>query len=182
MKRAEREVVLPPALTTTTFVQKGHVMAKANRTVPALSRQQVELFWSHIDRSESDKCWPWLKFLDKMGYGQCSINGTCFYSHRVSFTLVNGPIPDGLCVLHKCDNPKCNNPGHLFLGTRTDNSKDKMAKGRHRCGRKLNVEKVLKIRESYSRGGVTQDGLAAEHGVCQAVIWKIVRRKSWIHV
>jgi len=95
----------------------------------------VDRFWSKFKRPKG-KCWNWLASLDTSGYGlireshgsrNCS---TTHKAHRLSWMLFNGPIPDGLYVLHKCDNPKCVNPGHLFLGTALDNAQDRDKKGR----------------------------------------------------
>lgn len=91
-------------------------------------------FWSQVDRSAGpDGCWPWIsKARHVWGYGCISVNGQMIGAHRVAWELAHGPIPDGLWVLHHCDNPPCCNPGprHLFLGTTQDNSKDRVEKGR----------------------------------------------------
>lgn len=94
-----------------------------------------ERFWSKVDKQGSTECWPWTASVVKnLGYGQFGMGGTMMRSHRVAWELSNGPIPAGMFVLHKCDNPPCCNPQHLFLGTQTDNMQDALAKGRHGHG------------------------------------------------
>lgn len=90
-----------------------------------------ERFWSKVDRSGD--CWMWTASRNASGYGRFggSNSGGSYLAHRMCWELHNGPIPDGLCVLHRCDNPACVNPAHLWLGTRDDNNKDKTAKGRN---------------------------------------------------
>lgn len=80
-------------------------------------------------------CWNWVKASFKGGYGRISISGKICAAHRVSYTLSHGEIGEDLCVLHKCDNPRCINPDHLFVGTQMENMLDKCKKGRHRNGR-----------------------------------------------
>ena len=91
----------------------------------------MERFWNKVMKIvETDECWEWIAFKNKDGYGLFGYNGKNQKAHRVSWQLHNGPIPDGLCVLHKCDNPSCVNPNHLFLGTNADNIKDRVNKNR----------------------------------------------------
>jgi HNH endonuclease len=80
-------------------------------------------------------CLEWMKGHDKFGYGFIHHNGGYMRTHRFIWELINGPIPEGMCVCHTCDNPPCCNIEHLFLGTNADNTADKMAKGRHSNGR-----------------------------------------------
>jgi hypothetical protein len=111
-------------------------------------------------------------------------------AHRVAYELANGPIPEGLNVLHNCpggDNPACVNPEHLFLGTLGDNNTDRDTKGRSAKGTdlpnaKLNETRVRAIRTRYEAGGITQRQLAEEHRVHEAVICNVVNRKTWKHV
>ncbi len=106
-------------------------------------------------------------------------------AHRLSYTLNVGPIPDGQCVLHRCDNPPCVNPTHLFLGTRADNNADREAKGRgvpspgERNGRaKLNPEKLAMIHRMRAEGA-TQQAIADVVGVSQVQVGKVLRGKAW---
>src|SRR5687767_4720826 len=92
------------------------------------SRPLSERFWEKVRKT--DGCWLWTASRNAKGYGQIMYQRRPIHAHRVSWQLANGPIPDGLCVLHRCDNPQCVNPGHLFLGTIVDNNRDMFAKGR----------------------------------------------------
>jgi hypothetical protein len=93
-----------------------------------------ERFWCHVDKRGPDDCWNW-KASRVKGYGQIRISETeVIRAHRVAWEYTRGPIPDGLFACHKCDNPSCCNPSHLFLGTAQDNADDKVAKGRQAKG------------------------------------------------
>lgn len=84
--------------------------------------------WVH----RTDYCWEWIGLKNETGYGTLTVRQQRWLAHRLSWTLHRGPIPNGLCVLHKCDFPPCVNPDHLFLGTRTDNHADMIRKGRNK--------------------------------------------------
>ncbi len=89
----------------------------------------AERFWSKVVRGEG--CWIWAASVDDHGYGRFGIGRLRIEpAHRVAWMVANGPIPDGLSVLHRCDNPPCVRPDHLFLGTQRDNMRDMIAKGR----------------------------------------------------
>ena len=94
----------------------------------------ADRFWKWVNKTE--KCWLWTGRTNKTkpgtGAGQFRIVGrkNPILAHRFSWELVNGPVPDGMCVCHKCDVPYCVRPDHLFLGTQSDNSKDMWSKGR----------------------------------------------------
>ena len=111
------------------------------------------------------------------GYGRRRYKGRMTLAHRVAWMESRGDIPDGLCVLHKCDNPPCINPDHLFLGTHNDNMYDMARKERHgNC--KLTREQVAEIRKRYAEGGINQYQLADMYGVHQSKISDIVNYKA----
>jgi hypothetical protein len=90
-----------------------------------------EIFKRHADISDENNCWEWKAFKNAKGYGQTKIggrSGKLILSHRLSWVINFGEIPEGLHVCHKCDNPSCVNPNHLFLGTNLDNIKDRVSK------------------------------------------------------
>lgn len=157
----------------------------------------VERFWKFVDKTPT--CWLWCGSRHKrLPYGKFTVNGKTVLAHRFSWELHNGPIPSGLMPLHKCDNPPCIRPDHLFLGNHKDNSQDMVKKGReshHWKGRKrlkqtgeqngaakLKVEEVLQIRKLYRLGGWTHKSLAKQFGVAKYNIFLILHHKKWLHV
>ena len=138
--------------------------------------------------TDDDNCWEWIGSKGPKGYGrmregarESRIKG----AHRVSWEIHNGEIPDGLCVLHKCDNPSCVNPNHLFLGTYADNNKDRDQKGRHRALRgqsngfaKLTESQVRRIKKDNR----TSIAVAADYGVSHSLIRRIRSGEVWNHV
>lgn len=150
--------------------------------------ERERVFWSRIEIHPSG-CWLWTRYRNKQGYGYgFSLDGRQQLSHRVAWQFTFGSIPEGLDVLHRCDNPQCCNPAHLWLGTDKDNVHDSVRKGRFHNGgakgerngsAKLTAEAVTKIRRVYSKGRVTQRQLAALYGVDQTAISLIVRGVNW---
>jgi hypothetical protein len=136
-------------------------------------------------------CWEWKAGVDKDGYGRFSVRKNnkqiATKSHRVAYEMFTGKlIPEGLFVCHKCDNPSCVNPDHLFLGTISDNTRDMFNKNRqnNRCAEyngasKLNWEKVRKIRRLWSTNKYTLRELADMHRVTLYNISYVVNNKTW---
>ena len=87
-------------------------------------------FWDRCEKSGENDCWPWSGICDEHGYGRVIFMTSKVKAHRVSYEMRYGPIPDGLLVRHKCDNPNCVNPNHLELGTQKDNANDMSKRGR----------------------------------------------------
>ena len=142
-------------------------------------------FWSRVERRDLFGCWLWTAVKDGNGYGEISVGGKMLRTHRVAYELAVGPIPKGLCVLHTCDNPPCVNPAHLWLGTKGDNTRDCIAKGRGARSKgeahglaKLKSKDIPKIRND-DRALRT---IAADYGVGRNTICDIKRRKRWIHI
>jgi len=138
--------------------------------------EREQAFWRCVDKTHA--CWQWNGHRLKKGYGQFYYKKESL-AHRISWILTNGSIPDGLYVLHKCDNPPCVNPDHLFLGTQSQNLADMVAKGRDdpsygenhfRC--KLSLKQVKQIRQLRELGTL-QSVLAESFGVTAAHISRI---------
>ena len=102
----------------------------------------IKRFDAKFDQKADNDCWPWTAATSK-GYGQIGYKGKLIYAHRLAWVFKNGAIPKGKHILHKCDNTKCVNPHHLFLGTHSDNMKDMEKKGRGRTGRRKLTEKQV---------------------------------------
>lgn len=155
--------------------------------------KRTKNFWKKVNKNgsipincpELGNCWEWTGYINRYGYGSFHPSSTVKeLSHRVVWQFTHGIIPDGLWVLHKCDNPACVNPNHLFLGTPSDNSKDMVKKGRSLTGeknsqRKLTWEIVHKIRSTYATTEHNQHKLAKMFGVSVDCINHIVRNLTW---
>lgn len=140
----------------------------------------ADRFWSKADIGDGNVCWDWHSTI-REGYGSIKIGDKKFSSHRIAYQLTYGEIPAGLCVCHKCDNRKCINPNHLFVGTRGDNNRDRHLKGRSNFIKgessvlaKLKNRDIDQIRKLYSTKKYKQYFLAAKFGVDQGYISKIV--------
>jgi hypothetical protein len=137
-----------------------------------------ERLWENIDRSGGDDaCWPYMKTRMNTGYGVLWTRGILVYAHRLVFQLQNGPLVKGEFVLHRCDNPPCCNPAHLFKGSHTDNMRDMVAKGRHNPPRPLklsdaNVEAIIALCAVLPK--ISRPRIAKEFGVCTQTIYNLL--------
>jgi hypothetical protein len=158
------------------------------KAVAAKSRF-VERFWAKVDRT-GDGCWPWLGLRTLHGYGQLGIGSatdgtrTTGHAHRVAYELAVGPIPPGMAILHRCDNPPCVRPDHLLVGSQRANiddmvSKNRSTHGEHHPQVKLTAGQVVEIRNRYALGGILQRELAAEFRTTQGNISAIIRGALW---
>lgn len=179
-------------LATQTNTAKGRIKGKPNRFCPGhpgSNRTKEEGFWSHArkDPANEDACWQWIGDTHPGGYGQFMHKRKLIYGHRASYEIHYGPIPKGMQVCHKCDNPPCCNPRHLVLGTLQYNAKDRTDKGRTAHGEKhgaakLTADLVAKIKGELVNRAETWDAIASRYGVTRMAIIKISQGKTWAHV
>ena len=137
----------------------------------------VSRFWTKVHKSSG--CWEWQGKRDRWGYGRINARGNkTIKAHRLSYVIHRSPIPQGLNVLHTCDNPRCVRPDHLWLGTIADNNRDMAQKGRARSGRgkrkptKMNVESVRELRK-LRQDGWTFIRLAGRFGITKSYARKV---------
>lgn len=148
-------------------------------------KNSADRFWEKVDRS--GECWVWTGSRHPHGYGSCSRMEGETRAHRAAWVLSHGPIPNGLFVLHRCDNPPCVNPEHLFLGTQRDNNNDKVAKGRASGGSspgernpsaRITATCAAVIRDAIARG-IPHRTVAAVFGISKSQVTRIANAKSW---
>lgn len=157
-------------------------------------KDPIEAFWSKVDKSGD--CWIWTGSCAKNGYGTYGYQRVNWSAHRLAWTLVNGPIPDGMDLCHTCDIKypagdisyrRCVRPDHMFIGTRLANVQDMIEKDRHARGERLPQSRltdsqVIAIRTAYMDGEATVGELRRKYGVTHATILHIVRAESWRHL
>ena len=154
-----------------------------------LSKEQKSRFWTKVKIKKPHECWEWTGYCRGEGYGEFGLkSGSYVLAHRVAYTLTSSSIPDNLCVLHQCDNPKCCNPAHLELGDRAKNNRDAFSRNRHKKATgedshrsKLTKREVQQIISEYQKGvwGHGTPALASKYGVDAKTIWHIVTGSTW---
>jgi hypothetical protein len=165
-----------------------YIASRANRGVRPLE----DRFWEKIVKADGDGCWDWNGNKDGRGYGRIMSareNGKhrSLLASRVSWEIHNGPIPEGMGVLHRCDRPSCSRPDHLFLGDQITNMRDCAAKGRTTRGErsataKLTDAQAMQIREEFAARREPFAVIARRHGVSRGIIADLIsgRRWSWL--
>jgi len=164
-------------------------------TIIATEEEYAERFWTKVDKEISDtfyngsRCWEWTAGLSRGGYGNYRYNRGKIKVHRYSYYLAFGEFDTKLFVCHHCDNRKCVNPSHLFLGTQLDNMQDMAKKergvipvGENHGNSKLTEKNVIKIYKMYDSGNYTQREIAKALGVDFRTINYVVNGKSWNHI
>lgn len=150
--------------------------------------------WERVVKTEY--CWNWTGARTPRGYGKIYFSGKCVYVHRLSYEFTYGVFSKELDVLHRCDNPPCVNPNHLFLGTAKDNSQDMMIKGRHRIiplvgernGNSIMLEEeviqLLRVSRDYEDAGERKinEKLSKIFGISKVHVKQIRRNKTWKHL
>lgn len=179
----------------TTFVPKYAAQTRCRRACNKPGPRPIKArLLEQVTTTDPGACWEWTGAYNRRGYGRMGVDGKTRYTHRLSWEVFHGSIPDGLCVCHRCDNPPCVNPAHLFLGTNAENTADRHRKGRTaRVGApkgeanvnaKLTAEAVRVIRSTYRpfdrRNG--SRALARLFGVSSRTVQEVVEGTRWRHV
>ena len=142
-----------------------------------------------LPERSGDKCWVWQGCKDKNGYGRMTYHGKDKRAHRIAYALFHGEEPpSNILICHRCDNPSCVNPKHLFAGTNGDNVRDMVRKGHHRdiSGEanpmaKLTEADVIEIRKMIA-DGFSKRIIAHQFGVSERYIYYIVTKRTWKHI
>lgn len=186
-------------------VSHNEVMKNAPKPIPPLTDKVKRHFWSGVDRSlGAHNCWPWKRAKTSNGYGHMRLQGRIIKTHRIAYSLFFGEIPDRLDVLHRCDNPSCNNPSHLFAGTHLDNMRDMYSKGRRIAARgdatglrvhperapmgerngqaKLTESIVIEIRRCHEQEHIGCWCLSKLFSISRSQIKRIIRGHSWAYL
>ena len=146
----------------------------------------VERLLKHSKINEATGCREWQRSKDRRGYGKTRMDGKGIKAHRASYLAFNGPIQDGLFVLHECDNPSCINPEHLTLGDQKKNMADaslrnRVTRGTERKNAKLDESKIASMMMRFADGATSLE-LTAEFGVSMSTVHRVVRGEKWKHL
>ncbi len=169
------------------------------QAIPQLTEIELARFRMKIRQSEGCHEWTAAKV---SGYGRFCVGKRIFAAHRIAYMLATGVQPMELMVCHKCDNPSCVNPDHLFLGTAKDNNQDAKAKGRSARGNRngsrtmpqrlprgerhhmtsVTSEQVIEMRKVYLQGGISVSGISAMFGIPRSTAGAIIKGSRWGHI
>jgi len=150
--------------------------------MPKKYKPVVERFWEKVKINEETGCWEWIANKDSYGYGQFTYNGNTIKAHRLAWKIMYGDIPEGMSVLHKCDNPSCVNYFHLFLGSQKDNMVDMVTKGRRGIGNSRLTKQDVSFIRILLRANIKQEVISQFWGVDQKTISNIKRNVAWKHL
>jgi len=178
--------------------------AECRKSTPCFTEEERIKFWSRVEIKADHECWIWKGPTFERGYGQTSVaRRFTTKAHRMAYMIAtNRFIPAGMFICHRCDNPPCVNPSHLFVGTVQDNANDmkkkrrgtigeksvrrtnpeKTARGERHGNAKLNENKVVEMRSEYAAGGTSFPKVARKYGIDTSTAYAIIKRKSWSHV
>lgn len=162
---------------------KGQLLEFGKHYPPIIT--EVDFWQRAVITADTNRCWEWQRGFEKGGYGHAHIHGKQWKAHRYAWFLTAG-YDSKVNICHKCDNPKCINPHHLFEGTHKVNSQDMVKKGRVQRGGKhymshLSESDVLDIRQLVSDGH-THQSVADQFEVVRETVSQIIQRKTWKHI
>lgn len=174
----------------TTNLTRKEILDQARAKWHATKPSPEERFWAKVDIRGEDECWPWKASVRRKdeGYGAFWMNGRHHPSNRIALQLSGVDVPENMVACHKCDNPRCCNPRHLFVGTPLQNNDDKVLKGRHSKGSthgmaKLTDEQIAEIKRHKPpgvkkvRAGLPQE-LANKFGITRAYVSVVYSSKG----
>lgn len=155
--------------------------------MPELLISDLMRFWSKVDRKNKNECWNWESSKNENGYGKFCINYKLYKAHRVSYFIKYNKDPRNLLICHKCNNPSCVNPYHLFSGTHKENIEQAVSEGRSRIIKgsknqlaKLQESEVIEIKKL--KGLINKHEVAKRFHVASATIYDIWADRTWSHI